>query len=275
MRRILAVRFGFIIRWGIDPDSAAQYSPLMPQAKSGQFHTTRWSLVLAVAGVDERQSLRALEELCRTYWHPLFAYLRRKGYDHHDAQDLTQSFLASLLKNQTIPRADQEKGRFRSFLLVALQRFIINEWHRDQAQERGGRIQFSSIDAEGFERSYAELPAKLSADTVYELDWAYATVQNALAKVRAQAESRGRGRLFDSLKIYLTGDSADASQEKTAQELKLPLATVRTMVHRLRKEYREALRREIADTVASSEDIDDELRYLRQVLVSAGNLEKT
>jgi RNA polymerase sigma factor (sigma-70 family) len=247
----------------------------MLQENSGQFHTTRWSIVLTAAGVDEQQAQKALEELCRTYWHPLFAYLRRRGYDHHDAQDLTQSFLASLLKNQTISRADQEKGRFRSYLLVALQRFIINEWHRDQAQKRGGHIQFSSIDAENFERSYAELPANLPPDTVYELEWAHATVQNALAKVRAQAESRGRGKLFDALKIYLTGDSTDASQDQTAQALALPIATVRTMVHRLRKEYREALRREIAETVASSEDIDDELRYLRQVLVTASSLGTT
>jgi RNA polymerase sigma factor (sigma-70 family) len=246
----------------------------MPQAQSAQFHTTRWSIVLAAAGPDEQYSRKALKELCRIYWQPLFAYLRRKGYDHHDAQDLTQSFLASLLKNQTIPRADQEKGRFRSFLLVALQRFIINEWHKDHAQKRSGHIQFSSIDAENFERTYAELPANLSPETVYELDWAYATVQNALAKVRAQAESRGRGKLFDSLNVYLTGESVDTSQERTAEELKLPVATVRTMVHRLRKEYREALRREIADTVATSDDIDDELRYLRQVLVTASHVEK-
>jgi RNA polymerase sigma factor (sigma-70 family) len=235
------------------------------------FKTTRWSLVLSIQDLENSQARNALAELCNTYWRPIYGFLRRRKYPHHDAQDLTQSFFLSLLNNESIQQADRTRGRFRSYLLGALTKFLANEWDHQHAQKRGGHLEIHSLDAEDAEKFLAQLPAELPAETIYEVSWADTTVRNALKKLRTKAEARGRMDLFQALQVHLTGD--ELSQEQTAKTLGLPVTTVHTLVHRLRRAYREALREEIAETVTSSADIDEELRYLRQVLESARHRE--
>jgi DNA-directed RNA polymerase specialized sigma24 family protein len=172
-----------------------------------------------------------------------------------------------LLHNESIQQADQTRGRFRSYLLGALTKFLANEWDRQHAQKRGGHLEIHSLDAEDAEQFLAQLPADLPAETIYEVSWADTTVKNALKKLRDKAAARGRTGLFDALQVHLTGD--ESSQEQTAKTLGLPVNAVHTLVHRLRRAYRDALREEIAETVTTSTDIDEELRYLRQVLESA------
>jgi RNA polymerase sigma-70 factor (ECF subfamily) len=238
-----------------------------------RFQTTRWSLVLAAADLEDAHARTALAELCDTYWRSIYGFLRHRKYSHHDAQDLTQSFFASLLSSESIGRADRERGRFRSYLLGALTKFLANEWDRKQAQKRGGHLEFQSLDTEEADRFLTQLPSELPAEAIYEISWANAIVKNALEKLRAKAEARGRTDLFEALKLHLTGDGSESLQEQTAQKLGLSATAIHTMVHRLRRAYREALRDEIAETVATSAEIDEELRYLRKVLESARHRE--
>jgi RNA polymerase sigma factor (sigma-70 family) len=240
---------------------------LDPDRADFPFQTTRWSLVLSVQDLENSQARSALAELCNTYWQPIYGFLRRRKYSHHDAQDLTQSFFISLLHHESIQQADRTRGRFRSYLLGALTKFLANEWDRQHAQKRGGHLEIHSLDAEEAEKFLAQLPADLPAETIYEVSWADTTVRNALQKLRDKAATRGRTGLFDALQVHLTGD--ESSQEQTAKTLGLPVTAVHTLLHRLRRAYRDALREEIAETVTTSTDVDEELRYLRQVLESA------
>ena len=175
------------------------------------FKTTRWSLVLSVQDLENSQARNALAELCNTYWRPIYGFLRRRKYSHHDAQDLTQSFFVSLLHNESIQQADRTRGRFRSYLLGALTKFLANEWDRQHAQKRGGHLEIHSLDAEDAEKFLTKLPADLPAETIYEVSWADTTVKNALKKLRQKAVARGRTDLFEALQVYLTGD--ESSQE--------------------------------------------------------------
>jgi RNA polymerase sigma factor (sigma-70 family) len=240
---------------------------LDPDCGDFPFKTTRWSLVLSVQDLENSQARNALAELCNTYWRPIYGFLRRRRYSHHDAQDLTQSFFVSLLHNESIQQADRTRGRFRSYLLGSLTKFLANEWDRQHAQKRGGHLEIHSLDAEDAEKFLAQLPADLPAETIYELSWADTTVKNALKKLRDKAVARGRTDLFEALQVHLIRD--ESSQEQTAETLGISVNAVHTLVHRLRRAYRDALREEIAETVTTSTDIDEELRYLRQVLESA------
>jgi RNA polymerase sigma factor (sigma-70 family) len=231
------------------------------------FKTTRWSLVLSIQDPENSHARNALAELCNTYWRPIYGFLRRRKYSHHDAQDLTQSFFVSLLQNESMQQADQTLGKFRSYLLGALTKFLANEWDRQHTQKRGGHLEVHSLDTEDAEKFLTQLPADLPAEMIYEVSWADTTVKNALKKLRNKAAERGRADLFAALQVHLTGD--EISQEQTAKRLGLTVNAVHTLVHRLRRAYRDALREEIAETVTTSAEIDEELRYLRQVLESA------
>jgi RNA polymerase sigma-70 factor (ECF subfamily) len=231
-----------------------------------RFHTTRWSLV-ARAGSGSQQARDALETLCEGYWYPLYAFARRRGLDHHAAQDAVQAFFARLIEKQDLAAADRARGRFRSFLLAALSHFLANEWDRQRAQKRGGARQRLSIDEAQAELRYAsEFAIEGSPETLFERQWARALLARALAAQEAEWTRAGRAALFARLKPYLTADGSDTTHAEIAQELSLTENAVRIALHRLRKRYGELVRLEVAETVADPADVERELRDLFEAL---------
>ena len=231
------------------------------------FVTTHWSVVLSARQKDSPQSLVALETLCRTYWYPLYAYVRRQGHSPHDAQDLTQEFFARLLEKDYLKAAAQEKGRFRTFLIVALKRFLANEWDRLRAQKRGGGVRAVSLDTELAEQRYQVEPlADASADRVFERRWALTLLDHTMARLREEFTSAGKAKEFDLLKACLTAERGEISYGQIAAGLGMSENTARVAVHRLRRRFREVFREEIAHTVSRPEEMEEEVRYLMSVL---------
>jgi RNA polymerase sigma-70 factor (ECF subfamily) len=233
-----------------------------------EFATTHWSLVVA-AQPDEASQTRArkaLEELCRAYWYPLYAFVRYRGYSSDDAQDLTQSFFARIIETGGFASADPERGRFRSYLLGALKHFLANEWHRAKTQKRGGQVQFVEWDALDPEVRYAGA-GKQSDDPehLFDREWALETVAGALQALRDEMARAGKSRLFDALKGSLTGQE-ESPREEIAAGLNMSEGAVKVALHRLRQRYRKLLRAAIAETVSNEADLDDEMRYLVAVL---------
>ncbi len=232
-----------------------------------EFATTHWSLVVA-AKPDEASRTRArkaLEELCRAYWYPLYAFVRYRGYSSDDAQDLTQSFFVRIIETGGLASADPLRGRFRSYLLGAMKHFLVNEWHRVRAQKRGGGVTFIDLDALDPEARYALQPARSTdPDAGFDREWAQETVTRAMEKLRAESEARGKGELFERLKGSLTGD--EPARSETAARLGMKEGAVKVAVHRLRQRYRELLRAEIAETVTDPSDVDAEMRHLLAAL---------
>jgi RNA polymerase sigma factor (sigma-70 family) len=233
-----------------------------------EFATTHWSLVAAAKPdeVSETQARRALEELCRTYWYPLYAFVRYRGYSSEDAQDLTQAFFARIIETGGFASADPGRGRFRSYLLGAMKHFLTNEWHREQTQKRGGQAQFIEWDALDPEARYAGA-AKQPDDVehLFDREWALETTAGALRALRDEMEKAGKREQFDALKGSLTGEDELPRKEIMAR-LNMSEGAVKVAVHRLRQRYRKLLRAGIAETVSSEEDLDDEMRYLVAVL---------
>jgi DNA-directed RNA polymerase specialized sigma24 family protein len=230
-----------------------------------EFHTTRWSLVIAAQrGADTTRARGAMAALCRDYWYPLYAFVRRRGHTPHDAQDLTQAFFASILEgNATM--ADPAKGKFRSYLLGALKHFLINEWHRANTLKRGGGKEIIEWDGLDAEARYALEPAgDGDADALYDRRWAMELLDRAMARLRAEFEAKGDVATFDALKGTLTG--AEPSREELAAKLELSEGALKVAVHRLRQRYRDVLRSEIGETVDSPDEVDEEMRHLVRVL---------
>jgi RNA polymerase sigma-70 factor (ECF subfamily) len=233
-----------------------------------EFATTHWSLVVA-AKPDEAgrtRARKALEELCRAYWYPLYAFVRYRGYSSDDAQDLTQSFFARIIETGGFASADPERGRFRSYLLGALKHFLANEWHRARTQKRGGRVRFIEWDALDPEARYAGA-SKQSNDPehLFDREWALETISGALQTLRDEMVRAGKSEQFDALKGSLTGED-ESPREKIAARLNMSEGAVKVAVHRLRQRYRRLLRAAIAETVSNEADLDDEMRYLVAVL---------
>ena len=232
-----------------------------------EFNTTHWSLVGAAQSDEATRSRagRALEELCRAYWYPLYAFVRNRGYSSFDAQDLTQSFLAEFIETGGFASADRERGRFRTYLLGAMKHFLANEWHRGQTQKRGGGRQFLEWDALDPEARYALEPMQSGdPDLVYDKEWALELVARAKKKLRVESEANGKGELFEALKQSLAGN--EPPRNETAARLSLSEGALKAAVHRLRQRFRELLRAEIAETVHTRTEIDDEMRHLVAVL---------
>ena len=228
---------------------------------SPEFLTTRWSVVLA-AGGSQPSASDALATLCKTYWFPLYAFVRRKGYSLHDAQDLTQSFFSHLLEKQRLASLHPERGRFRSFLLVSLKNFLANEWHRAHAAKRGGQTAFVFIDDQEAERRYGDEPAnRLSAEQIFDRRWALALLERVLDSLRQEMVLVGKSAHFEALKFTLTGETG-APYSEIASQLGTSEGALKVFVHRLRERYRSLLREEIAQTVETDAEIDDELRHL-------------
>lgn len=231
------------------------------------FVTTHWSVVLSARDKTSPQSEAALEELCRTYWCPLYAYVRRQGRGSHDAQDLTQEFFTRLLQKDYLRSVAREKGRFRTFLLVALKRFLADAQDRARAQKRGGGVPCLSLDAETAERRYwAEPVDALTPDRLYERHWALTLLDLTMTRLRQEFVAAGKGDEFDRLKGFLTAETGGTSHAEIAPKLGLTEGALRVAVHRLRRRYRDLFREEIAHTVAGPEEIEDEVRHLLSIL---------
>jgi len=232
-----------------------------------QFTTTHWSLVGASQSDEASRTTagNALEELCRAYWYPLYAFVRSRGYSPADAQDLTQSFFARFIETGGFAAADRARGRFRTYLLGSMKHFLANDWHRARTQKRGGGFTFLEWDALDPEARYA-LESKQSThpETDFDREWALELIARAKERLRAESESNGKGELFDALRASLSNDEPDRGV--TAARLGMTEGAVKVAVHRLRQCYREVLRDEIAKTVTERSEIDDEMRYLVGVL---------
>ena len=234
-----------------------------PAAGSPVFVTTHWSVVVAAGQADTGRARDALARLCQTYWHPLYAYVRRVGYSPHDAQDLTQEFFARLLAKNFLADADETRGRFRSFLLASFKHFLANEWDKARALKRGGGQIPIPIDVATAETSCHFEPAdETTAEKIYERRWALTLLDRVLRRLREEYTAGGREKLFEALKPTLTEASRTVRYAEIAVRLGTSEGAVKVAVHRLRQQYRELLRAEIADTVASPEEVDDELRNL-------------
>ncbi len=231
------------------------------------FATTHWSAVLAAGHQETLDAQAALEKLCRSYWYPLYAYVRRQGHPVQEAQDLTQSFFARLLQKNYLARADQNKGRFRTFLLSMLKHFLADEWDKQRAQKRGGLGPRYSLDTEAAETRYGLEPADpMTPEKVFARRWALTLLEAVMGRLRDEYVARGKSALFDHLKECITGDRASLPYADLAKALNLSEGALKVAVHRLRQRYRELLRAEVAQTVACPDEVDDELRYLVSVL---------
>lgn len=236
-------------------------------AASPLFVTTRWSVVLAAQDKSSPASAEALEAICRAYWSPLYALVRRQGHAPHDAQDLTQEFFARLLHKDYLQAADREKGRLRTFLHVALKRFLANEWDRVRAQKRGGGAAPVSFDTAMAEERYLQHGTEaLSAERIYERQWAMTLLEQALARLRAEYQAVRKEAEFDQLKGTLTAERGAIPYAELAAQLRTTEGATRVAVHRVRKRFRDLFRATIADTVDDPAEVDDEVRYVARVL---------
>jgi RNA polymerase sigma-70 factor (ECF subfamily) len=223
--------------------------------------------VLTAGRSDSTRAQAALASLCQTYWYPLYAYVRRRGYGPHDAQDLTQEFFARLLQQKWLAQADRQRGRFRTFLLSALSHFLANEWHKAHARKRGGAVQTIPLQFETAETRYGQEPAdQLTPEQSYERRWAIALLENVLDRLQAEHTASHKRELYDALKPCLLGDRTTQPYAALAAKLGLTEGALKVAVHRLRQRYRQLLREEIAHTVATPEEVEEELRFLFNVL---------
>jgi RNA polymerase sigma factor (sigma-70 family) len=241
-----------------------------------QFTTTRWSLILSAANSEsEGHTARAaLDELCRTYWRPVFSYVCRRGYSMADAQDLTQDFFVMILEHGWLQRADPSRGRFRSLLLTSLQNFLINAAKRTHAGKRGGDVHFVY-----WHEWVAETPSHLAIsvdaldslppERLFDLRWAMTVVEQALRRLREECENKGRLRLFRALSDHLTAERDEVSYANLSRVLGIAESAVKKQLHNMRLRYRSLLRDEVANTVANPAEVEDEIRYLCSALAAA------
>ncbi len=227
------------------------------------FATTHWTMVVAARGRATPQADQALEELCRTYWYPLYAYVRRRGYSKPDAEDLTQGFFARFLERNYLDGLAAEKGRFRAFLLAALKHFLANEWDRAGRQKRGGGEAPLSLDWQSADTRYQIHPAdELSPDKLYDRAWAVTLLEQVILRLHDENVAEGKAAVFAELKPFLMVGKKAIPYAQAAAALSLTEGAVRVMVHRLRRRYRELLRAEIAQTLSDPAQVDEEMRAL-------------
>lgn len=225
--------------------------------------------MLAAGRNDTTRAHDALAKLCQTYWYPLYAYVRQRGYSPHDAQDLTQEFFARLVEKNTLGAITREKGKFRSFLLTALNHFLVDEWKKARAQKRGGG-QVVSLDAQDAETRFGREPVDaLTPEKLFEQNWALALLDTVYQQLQREYESEGKGALFGELKSCLTGARSSVPYAELAVRLGMAENTVKTSVHRMRWRYRELLRAEVANTVARPGEVEEELRCLFRALAAS------
>lgn len=232
-----------------------------------QFLTTRWSVVLRAGNSGSSESGAALEKLCHAYWYPLYTYVRRQGRAPHEAQDLTQEFFSRLLESNGLDAVHPSKGRFRSFLIASLNHFLANEWKHSQRQKRGGGHTHFSLDEAMAEGRYQHEPAgNFTPEKAFERRWAEALLQGVLDRLRDEWENNETARRFDDMKPFLIEGRDAAPFAEAALRLNVTEASLKWAVHKMRKRYGEIFREEIANTVSSPEEIEDEIRHLFSVM---------
>src|ERR1039458_5340841 len=249
-----------------EPGNTAGRNTMHTLAGPSDFPTTRWTLVIAAADTQRKDARSALVSLCEGYWYPLYAYIRRRGYPADQAQDLTQEFFIRVLEGRYLDRADPEKGRFRSFLLVSLKFFVADEEDRLRARKRGGGM-IESLELSSGEERYQREPAHgETPQRIFERRWALSMLERVVERLRTEFILHGRPEHFDRLKVFLLGQS-DAPYSALAREMNTSEGALKVAIHRLRKRYRELFRQEIADTVADPNEVESELRFLAAVLM--------
>jgi DNA-directed RNA polymerase specialized sigma24 family protein len=254
---------GVLIKAGRNTMPKAKEHPTRVPEPAGQFRTTRWSMVLSAGHPSAANAAQALEQLCAAYWYPLYTWLRYRGYSFHDAQDLTQAFLGHLLDKNRLRTPSPEKGKFRSFLLAALKNFLANEWDKTQALKRGAQFTFVSVDEDRGEDRYRCDPShEITPDKAFEQTWATTLLESVLDKLRKEYAGANKAELFEALQGYLSGDKGAVAYSEMAARLNLKEGALKMSVLRLRRRFGELLRNEIAHTVTSAEEIDDEIRAL-------------
>lgn len=227
------------------------------------FATTHWTVVLAAGQQPTAESDRALEQLCRTYWFPLYAYVRRQGHSKEDAEDLTQDFFARFLAKNYLAGLAAERGRFRAYLLAALKHFLANEWRKSQTQKRGGgQIPLSLDWATADTKFQLAATREPSPDQAYDREWAIALLGRVIERLEQEAATEGKAKVFAQLKVFLLAGQGEAAQVEVAKALNLEEGAVRVAIHRLRKRYRQLLRDEIAHTLSDPGLVEEELRAL-------------
>lgn len=241
----------------------SEQSSQQSSAPGDVFATTHWTVVLAAGRQRSPQAARALEELCHTYWFPLYAYTRRRGHSKEDAEDLTQAFFTRLLEKNSFATLDSEKGKFRAFLLASLKNFLANERDKEHAQKRGGGSPALSLDWQTADTKFQVADAvEPSPDKAFDREWALALLAKVIERLQAECEADGKAKLFEQLKTFLMAGQAESAQREVAAALGMEEGAVRVAVHRLRKRYRQLLRDEIANTLANSDMVDEEMRAL-------------
>jgi RNA polymerase sigma factor (sigma-70 family) len=231
------------------------------------FTTTHWSVVLAAGQTASDAATNALNQLCQIYWPPIHAYIRRLGYNPADAGDLTQQFFARFIEKEHYRLANPQRGKFRTFLLTSLKNFLINEWGRATAQKRGGGRAIVSLEERQEEGGLQEIPVnEQTAEHIYEHAWAISLLSRVRRRLESEFAAEGKAERFACLEKFLPGEESDLTYAHAAAILRISEGTVKSDVHRLKRRYREALREEIAHTVASPAEVDEELRHLLLIL---------
>ena len=247
--------------------SAANPFAAKTNTSPGVFATTHWSVVLAAGQKDSLHAAAALDQLCRAYWYPLYAYVRRRGYSPEDAQDGTQSFFARLLEGDLLPHASPQRGRFRSFLLTALENFLADAHDRATARKRGSGQTPVSLDALDGEARYALEPVdEVSPDKLFKHRWATTVLEGAWTRLEAEYAADGKSEVFHELRRFNSAIESAPGYAEAAARLGMPENTVKSLVHRMRKRYRTLLRAEITRTVADPAEVDEDIRFLLRVV---------
>ena len=246
-----------------------EQSPLNSESdQRATFRTTRWSVVFAAQGKSSTADVaQSLETLCKQYWPPLYAYVRHRGHAVHDAQDLTQAFFTRLLEKDWLVAADRERGRFRTFLLMVLKRFLANEWDRSQTQKRGGGAKIINMDAA--ESISIPDPQSTTAESLFERRWAFTLLESVMTRLREEYDAAGRITQYEQLKHCLTAARGGIDYDALGATLGMQAVSARSAVHRLRKRFRDLFREEVSGTVADPADVEDEMRAVIAALGSA------
>lgn len=237
--------------------------PMTVPKKADQFSTTHWSVVMQAGDKRHPEAMMALEALCRRYWFPLYAFVRREGYDDHDAQDLTQAFFARFLEKEYLRDVDRSRGKFRCFLLASMRHFLANARDHAKAQKRGGGQSPLTLDFSQAEDRYSQEPAThWTAEKLFHRRWTLVTLQAVLERLEAEWDTPGRREFFATAKDWLAGSAPTRSYAEVAADFDMTEGAVKNAIHRLRRRYRELLRDEIAQTVADPSEVDEEIRQL-------------
>jgi RNA polymerase sigma-70 factor (ECF subfamily) len=248
----------------LDPEPGEAADHAAAEATAGWFATTHWSVVIRAGRGDEGAAYQALSQLCEGYWYPLYAFVRRQGHEAEESRDLVQGFFAHFIEKNVVGIADPERGRFRSFLLSCLRRYLTSEWRRDHAQRRGGFATVVSIDDDDAERRYGLEPAdRLSPETMYDRRWALTLIERAPEERARQHDTPAKRALYEALRPHLTGHASEAEgYDEIARRLGMEPTAVRVAVHRLRHKYGACLRAQIAQTVADPAQVEEEMQAL-------------